>query len=173
MKAAATSQSVPETSAKQSNSVAPKQTNGKVATTTALTPDRQTHDKRNGPHNQKRKRSKKKPKQTNGDEATDAAALPTLFSIMERDVYDGLSHCQPFRMMEMLHKAIRPEPNDLFHACMEVKSDLMIIFGRTFPRVQIDVFGSTIIGTAFKGSFKMVFIQLTFIDRFGSYDNFR
>lgn len=152
MEEASTSKRTPSTSKSAASIETQIQTNGtpSSASPAATKPD----DRSKGQQQmKKRKRPKKKAKPPNGNEAAVPAA-PTLMSIMEREVIDGLTHCQPFRLMEMLHKAIKPEPSELFHACMEVKSDLMLIFGRCFPIVHIDVFGSTIIGTAFKGELR-------------------
>lgn len=108
-----------------------------------------TNDESKAARNKKRKRPKKKVKQIPN---TAEVAAATLVSVMEKEVMDSLLHCQPHRMMDLLNRAIRPDPGYLFHACMQVKDDLMGIFSRSFPVVRVDVFGSTIIGTAFKGN---------------------
>lgn len=108
----------------------------------------ETNDESKEMRNKKRKRPKKKGKIPN----TSEIAAATLVSAMEKEVVDGLIHCQPHRMMDLLNRAIRPDPGYLFHACMQVKEDLLGIFSRSFPLVRVDVFGSTIIGTAFKGN---------------------
>lgn len=116
--------------------------------------DVNTVAKPRGDVNRKRKRPKKKPRQQtgNGDGGTDNVTVQSaIAATMDRELFDGLTHCTPFRMMEMMHKAIRPDPSELFHACMQVKRDLMNTFQMSFQNVNIDVFGSTIIGTAFKG----------------------
>lgn len=107
-----------------------------------LEQNQQTND------NKKRKRPKKKAKPAAGAEATS-----TIFNAMQRDVSIGLANCQPYQIMDVLNAAIKPNQTILYHTCMEVKHDLFNVFSRSFPAVRVEVFGSSIMGTAFKGMY--------------------
>lgn len=48
---------------------------------------------------------------------------------------------------------LKPDTNELWLKCMEVKKDLLMAFHRTYPSVRLEVFGSTVMGIAFKGKY--------------------
>lgn len=55
---------------------------------------------------------------------------------------------------------LKPDNNELWLRCMEVKRDLLMAFHRTYPSVRLEVFGSTVMGIAFKDSDFDFFIEL-------------
>lgn len=70
---------------------------------------------------------------------------------MLKDLFRSLRQSSSKNVMDIIHASIRPDPHRHYNACMEVKRDLLHIFRESFPMVLIDVFGSTITGTAMKG----------------------
>lgn len=73
------------------------------------------------------------------------------FNKMKEDFLTLMQKCEDGSELEILRIALLPEPYSLWQKCMEVRMDLMNIFGRYYPFVRVDVFGSTVMGTAFKG----------------------
>lgn len=78
---------------------------------------------------------------------------------MENEVMTGLTQCQPHQVMDVLSYAIKPDLEGLYRACMEIKADLLNIFGRIYE-TRVDVFGSSVMGTALKGTRNVVCLYL-------------
>lgn len=74
-----------------------------------------------------------------------------IFQIMRQNVTEGLTHCESGQELEILQNALRPDFNLLWLKCMEVKRDLVAALCRVYPGVRLEVFGSTVMGIAFKG----------------------
>lgn len=106
----------------------------------------------------KSRKPKKESKPTQEDQSV------RLFKIMQEQIRSRLSCCQPGRELEVLHHTLKPDYNTLWLKCMEVKKDLLIAFQRSYPFVRLEVFGSTVMGIAFKGNgyFKTLFEKLHF-----------
>lgn len=75
-----------------------------------------------------------------------------IFRIMQDQVHNQLMRCGPGQELEVLHHALKPDNNTLWLKCMEVKKDLLLAFQRSYPDVRLEVFGSTVMGIAFKGN---------------------
>lgn len=73
------------------------------------------------------------------------------FKNMQDDVRLGLISCEPGKELEILHQTLRPIHNALWFKCMEVKKDIWTALQRFYPGVRLQVFGSTVMGIAFKG----------------------
>lgn len=74
-----------------------------------------------------------------------------IFQIMRRNVTEGLTHCESGQELEILQNSLRPDFNVLWLKCMEVKRDIVAALCRVYPGVRLEVFGSTVMGIAFKG----------------------
>lgn len=75
------------------------------------------------------------------------------FKIMQNDVNNGLRSCEPGKELEVLHRSLRPDHHLLWYKCIEVKKDLVNDLYRFYPMVRLEVFGSTVMGMAFKGQY--------------------
>lgn len=62
-----------------------------------------------------------------------------------------LSKRQKIVFHQILHHVLKPDTNALWLKCNEVKKDLILAFQRSYPSVRLEVFGSTVMGIAFKG----------------------
>lgn len=76
--------------------------------------------------------------------------------MMQNEVNNGLRSCEPGRELEVLHRCLRPDHHFLWYKCIEVKKDLVNSLCRLYPLIRLEVFGSTVMGMAFKG-FKVSF----------------
>lgn len=76
-----------------------------------------------------------------------------LFNKMKQDVRNGIQSCESGKELEVLHRALRPEHHALWYKCIEVKKDLLTALAPYYPQVRLEVFGSTVMGIAFKGQF--------------------
>lgn len=74
-----------------------------------------------------------------------------MFEFMQQEVRSRLQCCQPGRELEILHTSLKPDYQTLWLKCMEVKRDLLLALQRFYPFVRLEVFGSTVMGIAFKG----------------------
>lgn len=74
-----------------------------------------------------------------------------MFELMQQEVRSRLQCCQPGRELEILHTSLKPDYQTLWLKCMEVKRDLLLALQRFYPLVRLEVFGSTVMGIAFKG----------------------
>lgn len=74
-----------------------------------------------------------------------------IFKAMGRDFLEALENCASGKELEILHGILRPDPHLLWYKCMEVKKDLVSALSQYYPSVRLEVFGSTVMGTAFKG----------------------
>lgn len=74
-----------------------------------------------------------------------------IFQTMRQNVTEGLKHCKSGQELEILQNALRPDFNVLWLKCMEVKRDIVAALSRAYPGVRLEVFGSTVMGIAFKG----------------------
>lgn len=81
-----------------------------------------------------------------------------IFQMMQEEVRSRLERCEPGRELEVLHSSLKPDHQTLWLKCMEVKKDLLMAFQRQFPGVRLEVFGSTVMGIAFKG--KPIFFHI-------------
>lgn len=54
-------------------------------------------------------------------------------------------------IIEILERALRPNPQHLHNSCKEVQRDLTTAFNRYYSEVRVEVFGSTIMGMAIRG----------------------
>lgn len=84
-----------------------------------------------------------------------------IFRAMERDIVEALDNCTTGRELEVLHGILRPDPHLLWYKCMEVKKDLVNALSQYYPSVRLEVFGSTVMGTAFKDSDFDFYIELS------------
>lgn len=73
------------------------------------------------------------------------------FKQMQQDVRLGLQSCEPGKELEVLHHTLRPDHQTLWLKCMDVKRDIWTALKRYYPSVRLEVFGSTVMGIAFKG----------------------
>lgn len=73
------------------------------------------------------------------------------FRMMQNEVNNGLRSCEPGRELDVLHRSLRPDHHNLWYKCIEVKKDLVNALYRFYPMVRLEVFGSTVMGMAFKG----------------------
>lgn len=74
-----------------------------------------------------------------------------IFQIMQEQVRNHLINCESGRELDILHKTLKPDYQTLWLKCMEVKKDLLLAFQRNYPFVRLEVFGSTVMGIAFRG----------------------
>lgn len=105
--------------------------------------------------------SSKKPRKskTNSPIAYQEEPSARVFQLIQEQVRSRLLCCEPGRELEILHNTLKPDYQTLWLKCMEVKKDLLLAFQRSYPLVRLEVFGSTVMGIAFKGtSFKYVCI---------------
>lgn len=82
-----------------------------------------------------------------------------FFKIMQEQIRSRLSCCEPGQELEVLRHTLQPDYNTLWLKCMEVKKDLLIALQRSYPFVRLEVFGSTVMGIAFKGISERVSFQ--------------
>lgn len=73
---------------------------------------------------------------------------------MQEQVRSRLLCCESGQELEVLHHTLRPDNHTLWLKCMEVKKDLLMAFQRSYPLVRLEVFGSTVMGVAFKGNLR-------------------
>lgn len=74
--------------------------------------------------------------------------------VMQRDLNNGFRHCRPGCEREVLNQSLRPSGHILWNKIIaEVKSDLFSALAETYPSMQLEVFGSALMGIAFKGIF--------------------
>lgn len=93
----------------------------------------------------KKQRKPKSKTQNPADRSTE------IFQTMRQNVTEGLTHCKSGQELEILQNSLRPDFNLLWLKCMEVKRDLVAALCRVYPGVRLEVFGSTVMGIAFKG----------------------
>lgn len=80
-----------------------------------------------------------------------------IFRKMQEQVRNQLMCCDPGQELEVLHHCLKPDNHTLWLKCMEVKRDLILAFQNCYPFVRLEVFGSTVMGIAFKGKFAPLF----------------
>lgn len=95
-------------------------------------------------------RQPRKPK-ANMQKKKEEDLLVRQFKMMQNEVNNGLRSCEPGKELEVLHRALRPDHHFLWYKCIEVKKDLVNALYRLYPMVRLEVFGSTVMGMAFKG----------------------
>lgn len=78
--------------------------------------------------------------------------LARIFNEMQEQVRNLLMCCESGRELEVLHRCLKPDNHILWLKCMEVKRDLLMAFQPFYPQVRLEVFGSTVMGIAFKGT---------------------
>ncbi|XP_031620997.1 UTP:RNA uridylyltransferase 1 isoform X2 [Contarinia nasturtii] len=106
---------------------------------------------------------KKSRKMTNKPQQQMAKDDPNaqIFQFMQEQVRNRLEKCEPGRELEVLHSSLKPDHHTLWLKCMEVKKDLLLALQRQYPGVRLEVFGSTVMGIAFKDSDFDFFIELS------------
>lgn len=72
---------------------------------------------------------------------------------LKNDVVQCLNSCENGRELEALQWVLRPPQNELWYTYNRVKNDLERFIGRAYPDVRIELFGSTVMGMAFKGKY--------------------
>lgn len=101
-------------------------------------------------------RQSRKPKLKVQKNKRDEDLVMRQLRMMQDEVNNGLRSCEPGRELEVLHRCLRPDHHFLWYKCIEVKKDLVNALYRLYPLVRLEVFGSTVMGMAFKG-FKVLF----------------
>lgn len=84
-----------------------------------------------------------------------------IFELMQEQVRSRLMCCEPGRELEVLHSALKPDYAMLWVKCMDVKKDLLLALQRFYPFVRLEVFGSTVMGIAFKDSDFDFYVELS------------
>lgn len=74
-----------------------------------------------------------------------------IFRAMRQQVTEGLMECESGQELEVLQTTLRPDFNVLWLKCLEVKKDLIAALQPSYRDVRLEVFGSTVMGIAFKG----------------------
>lgn len=74
-----------------------------------------------------------------------------MFELMQEQVRSRLQFCEPGQELDILNSSLKPDTQLLWLKYMEVKSDLLLALQRFYPFVRLEVFGSTVMGIAFKG----------------------
>lgn len=82
---------------------------------------------------------------------------------MQQRITLGLEKCAPGQELDFLLDALRPNYNQMWASCSAVKRDLLLSLVQAFPQTRLEVFGSTVMGVAFKGMRPFLFF---FFDRF-------
>lgn len=100
-----------------------------------------------------KKQRKQKNKQANAQEEPSTRILQK----MQEQVRSRLICCGAGQELEVLHHALKPDNHMLWLKCMEVKRDLLMAFQSYYPFVRLEVFGSTVMGIAFKGNLSSFF----------------
>lgn len=70
---------------------------------------------------------------------------------MKEDVNNALEQCSPGCELDLLFEILRPSYKQMWSNNRAVKQDLLSALRRTYPETRIEVFGSTVMGVAFKG----------------------
>lgn len=73
------------------------------------------------------------------------------FNKMKEEFLKLMDNCKLGSELEILRIILLPEPYTLWQKCMAVRMELISVFARHYPIVKVEVFGSTVMGTAFKG----------------------
>lgn len=72
---------------------------------------------------------------------------------MQRDLNNGFRYCRPGCERDVLNRSLRPSGHVLWNKIIaEVKSDLFNALAGTYSSMQMEVFGSALMGIAFKGT---------------------
>lgn len=96
-------------------------------------------------------RQPRKPKLKMEKKKKEEDLIVRQFRMMQNEVNNGLRSCEPGKELEVLHRCLRPDHHLLWYKCIEVKKDLVNALYRLYPMVRLEVFGSTVMGMAFKG----------------------
>lgn len=75
-----------------------------------------------------------------------------IFRKMREEVHNQLSCCGPGQELEVLNRCLKPDAQTLWLTCKEVERDLMLSLRSYYPFARVGVFGSTVMGIAFKGN---------------------
>ncbi|XP_055308241.1 uncharacterized protein LOC129572325 [Sitodiplosis mosellana] len=116
------------------------------------------HKSRKPPHidTRKSRKIKNKPKMAQQQDPN-----VRIFELMREQVKKRLECCEPGRELEVLQTSLMPDYRSLWLKCMEVKNDLLFALQRFYPFVRLEVFGSTVMGIAFRDSDFDFFIELS------------
>lgn len=101
----------------------------------------------------KPRRQKKPKKKAEAQKEEDPSAR--IFRLMQEKVRNVLMNCESGKELEVLYDALRPNHQQLWQNCNEIKRDLILAFQKSYPSVRLEVFGSTVMGIAFKGNCKI------------------
>lgn len=71
---------------------------------------------------------------------------------MKQNVNNALKECSPGSELDLLFEILRPNYNQMWANNRAVKQDLLYALRCTYPEARIEVFGSTVMGIAFKGT---------------------
>lgn len=80
--------------------------------------------------------------------------------LMQKDLEMGLRHCLSGDEADVLNQSLRPSAHILWYEIIaEVKSDLCYALVKSYPSMQSEVYGSTLMGIAFKGAYFVSFSE--------------
>lgn len=80
--------------------------------------------------------------------------------LMQRDLNNGFRHCRSGCERDVLNRSVRPSGHILWNKVIaEVKSDLFNALAETYPAMKMEVFGSALMGIAFKGIFSFFILN--------------
>lgn len=83
--------------------------------------------------------------------------------LMQNDLEMGLRHCVPGSENDVLNRSLRSSPQLLWYKIIpEVKLDIFNALSTIYPSMRMEVYGSTLIGIAFKGIFLLFFHKFYF-----------
>lgn len=71
---------------------------------------------------------------------------------MKQNVNKALEQCTPGSELDLLYEVLRPNYRQMWANYRAVKQDLLSALRRTYPETRIEIFGSTVMGVAFKGT---------------------
>lgn len=76
-------------------------------------------------------------------------------NVMLNHLQAGLRHCSSGDERDILNQSFRPEGNFLWYKIIsEVKSDLFNALASSYPSMRLEVYGSTLMGFAFRGNYQ-------------------
>lgn len=97
-------------------------------------------------HIEQKKSRKPKAKQQRHDDPD-----KRVFLLMQQQVQNRLENCEPGKELEVLYDCLKPDLQTLWLRCMTVKNDILLALQQKYPLVRLEIFGSSVMGIAFKG----------------------
>lgn len=80
-----------------------------------------------------------------------------LFKLMHNELVMELLQCASGEENLVLNRCLRPSAHTLWYEIIvKVKSDLFNALAAKYPAIQFEVYGSTLMGIAFKGIFNKI-----------------